>query len=99
MSGLSAKTNSCGGDGVRFLRGGGDGFLGSLACCLKKNSRLPFFGASEISISPSSEESDEEISERPEEDISTRVSCFEISGCFKCRISQTKEENRFTEIN
>jgi hypothetical protein len=40
MSGLSSGTDSCGGDGARFLRGGGEGDR----CFLSKNDRMvPFF--------------------------------------------------------
>jgi hypothetical protein len=40
MSGLSSGTVSCGGDGTRFLRGGGEGDR----CFLSKNDRMvPFF--------------------------------------------------------
>lgn len=43
MSGLSARTNSCGGDGDRF-RGGGEGSLGGSFVILGKNCKMLGFG-------------------------------------------------------
>lgn len=68
MSGLSANTYSCGGEGSRFGRGGEAstlGFADEVGGALEKNLRIPSFLVNWRSVSSSdgTEESSEESSE------------------------------------
>lgn len=77
MSGLSARTYSCGGDGDRFL-GGGDGDLGDCSDTLEKNFRMPPFLGAPASLPASSSSSEgtgesEESEERSEESSSEAI--------------------------
>ncbi len=69
MSGLSAKTNSCGGEGSRFGLGGEGGARAAfdaffLAGAFEKNLRIPsfFFSWRSSSISEGTEDSSDESS-------------------------------------
>lgn len=66
MSGLSARTNSCGGEGARcFL--GGDSILGAVPGCgaFEKNLRIPsfFFNCRSVSTSEGTSDRSEESAE------------------------------------
>lgn len=60
MSGLSARTYSCGGEGSRFGRGGDSGAFGAAdgAGAFEKNLRIPFFLVNLRSVSMSEGTSD-----------------------------------------
>ena len=75
MSGLSARTYSCGGEGDRF-RGGGDGSLGGSSDSLGKNLKIPepvLDGVASLSSSSSSSEGagDRDDNEESSEDSSS----------------------------
>lgn len=72
ISGLSARTYSCGGDGDR-LRGGGDGSFGDCSDSLGKNFRIPDLDF-EGSRTPDSSSSSEGVGDNEDSDESSEES-------------------------
>ncbi len=89
MSGLSANTYSCGGEGSRFFLAGGVACFAALGAPLKYRSRLPTcIGSDAISIS---EESAEESGERSEEDMSNKVGGGGMLSAAGLEVSEQRE--------
>ncbi len=89
MSGLSARTYSCGGEGGRFLLAGGEACFAALDAPLKYRSRFPTcIGSDAVS---SSEESADESGERSEEDMSHKEGCRGLILAAEVEISEESE--------
>lgn len=89
MSGLSAKTYSCGGEGGRFLLAGGEACFAALDAPLKYRSIFPTCtGSDVISLS---EDSADESGERSEEDMSHNVGCGGLILAAEVEISEQSE--------